>query len=51
MTGPLRRLGAVAPIVIRKLLKRVDPQSLLVSLTQRGTLLLAVLAPVRQTFL
>ena len=32
-TGPLKRLGAVAPIVIQKFLKCTDPQHFLVSAT------------------
>ena len=33
MTGPLKRLGAIVPRVIRKFLKRIDPQRVLVGLT------------------
>lgn len=35
MTGPLKRLGVAVPIIIRKLLKFIDPESFSVGLTHR----------------
>lgn len=37
MTGALKRLGVVAPVVIRKFLNFIDPQSFSVSLTHNHT--------------